>query len=77
MLAGIGPYYYYLRIEQGRNVLRQLVLDPAERDLHADWDAATAGVVGGVPQIAGGEPGDLHLSAIVDDLCVRGERFRV
>jgi hypothetical protein len=61
----------------GRNLLRQLFLDAAERDVHADWDAATAGVVGGSRQIAGGEPGDPHLSAIVDDLCVRSERFGV
>lgn len=31
----------------GRRLARQLFLDPAERDLHADWDAATAGVRGG------------------------------
>jgi hypothetical protein len=28
----------------GRRLLRQVFLDPAERGLHADWDAATAGV---------------------------------
>ncbi|MDZ7881482.1 MAG: helix-turn-helix transcriptional regulator [Mycobacterium sp.] len=28
----------------GRNLLRQLFLDPAERRLHLDWDEATAGV---------------------------------
>jgi transcriptional regulator with XRE-family HTH domain len=57
----------------GRNLPRQLFLDAAERDLHADRDAATAGVVGGLRQITGGEPGDPHLSAIVVDLCVRSE----
>lgn len=59
----------------GRNLLRQLFLDPAERQLHVDWDDATAGVVGGLRQIAGGEAADPRLQAIVDELCTRSERF--
>jgi len=61
----------------GRNLLRQLFLDPAERRLHVDWDAATAGVVGGLRQIAGGEAIDPRLDAIVDELCVRSQRFQM
>jgi transcriptional regulator with XRE-family HTH domain len=58
----------------GRNLLRQLFLDPAERRLHVDWDDATAGVVGGLRQVAGGEA-DPRLHAIVDELCTHSERF--
>ena len=60
----------------GRNLLRALFLDPAERALHVDWDEVTAGVVGGLRQVAGGETADPRLGAIVADLCERSERFR-
>jgi len=39
----------------------QLFLDSAERQLHADRDDATAGVVGGLRQVAGGETADPRL----------------
>lgn len=58
----------------GRNLLRQLFLDPAERQLHVDWDDATAGVVGGLRQVAGAEA-DPRLDAIVDELRSQSERF--
>lgn len=59
----------------GRNVLRQLFLDPSERLLHADWDDAAAGVVGGLRQVAGGEVPDPRLDVIVDELCSQSEEF--
>jgi len=58
----------------GRNLLRQLFLDPAERQLHVDWDDATAGVVGGLRQVAAAEA-DPRLDAIVDELRSQSERF--
>jgi transcriptional regulator with XRE-family HTH domain len=61
----------------GHNLLRQLFLDPAGRELHGDWDDATAGVVGGLRQIAGGESTDPRLDAIVDELCAASDRFRM
>jgi DNA-binding XRE family transcriptional regulator len=61
----------------GHNLLRQLFLDPAERRLHLDWDEATAGVVGGLRQIAGGEAADPRLDAIVDELSASSERFQL
>jgi DNA-binding XRE family transcriptional regulator len=61
----------------GRNLLRQLFLDPAERRLHLDWDEVTAGVVGGLRQIAGGEAADPRLDAIVDELSATSERFQL
>lgn len=61
----------------GHNLLRQLFLDPAERRLHVDWDEATAGVVGGLRQIAGGENTDPRLDTIVDELSASSDRFRL
>lgn len=52
----------------GRNLLRALFLDPAERRLHRDWDAAAAGVVGGLRQVADGETRDPRLDTLVDEL---------
>jgi transcriptional regulator with XRE-family HTH domain len=60
----------------GVNLLRQLFLDPAERALHVDWADATAGVVGGLRQVAGGDP-DPRLEAIVDELSTQSEQFRI
>jgi transcriptional regulator with XRE-family HTH domain len=59
----------------GKNLLRQLFLDPSERDLHADWDDATHGVVSGLRQIAGGEANDPRLDVIVDELRASSPRF--
>lgn len=61
----------------GRNLLRQLLLDPAERRLHLDWDDATAGVVAGIRQIAGGQAADPRLDALVDELCASSDRFQI
>jgi len=58
----------------GRNLLRQLFLDPSESQLHVDWDDVTAGVVGGLRQVAVSE-GDPRLDAIVDELRSQSERF--
>jgi transcriptional regulator with XRE-family HTH domain len=60
----------------GRNVLRQVFLDPGDRELHLDWDRATAGVVGGIRARAGADPEDPHLAALVGELSMRSDRFR-
>lgn len=59
----------------GCNLLRQLLLDPTERDLHVDWEHATAGIVGGLRQVAGSMPTDPRLQGLVDELCCRSEWF--
>lgn len=59
----------------GVNVLRQLFLDPAERELHADWDEVTAGVVGGLRQVAGGQAVDPRLELLVDKMCSLSSHF--
>ena len=60
----------------GRNVLRQLFLDPGDRELHQDWDRGTASVVGGLRERAGADPEDPQLAALVGELSIRSERFR-
>jgi transcriptional regulator with XRE-family HTH domain len=60
----------------GKNLLRALFCDPAERRLHADWDELTVGIVGGLREVAGGQAPDPRLDAIVDELCAASERFR-
>ena len=60
-----------------RNLLRALFLDPAERDLHADWDDATAGVVSGLRQVADGEVVDPRLPGLVEELRASSERFEM
>jgi transcriptional regulator with XRE-family HTH domain len=60
----------------GRNLLRQLFLDPAERQFHVDWDGAAAGIVGGLRQVAGGETTDARMHTLVGELSSRSEQFR-
>ncbi|MGO4445551.1 helix-turn-helix transcriptional regulator [Mycobacterium sp. 2YAF39] len=59
----------------GRNLLRALFLDPAERQLHLDWDDAAASVVGGLRQVAVGETYDSRLHTLVDELRVSSASF--
>lgn len=59
----------------GRNLLRQILVDPAERQLHVDWDDAVAGLVGGLRQVAGVAAGDAKLGALVDELARRSDHF--
>lgn len=61
----------------GRNLLRALFFDPAERELHADWEDATAGVVSGLRQVAGGEANDPRLDVLVEELRASSRRFEM
>lgn len=60
----------------GRNLLRQVFLDPGDRELHLDWERATAGAVGGLRAAAGTDPDDPRLAALVGELSIRSDRFR-
>lgn len=60
----------------GRNLLRQVFLDPGDRELHLDWERATAGVVGGLRAVAGADPEDPQLAALVGEMSIRSDRFR-
>lgn len=60
----------------GRNLLRQLFLDADERRLHADWEEATAGVVGGLRANVGAAPPDARVAALIEELSTNSDRFR-
>ncbi|WP_433284331.1 helix-turn-helix transcriptional regulator [Pseudonocardia sp. CA-142604] len=60
----------------GKNLLRQVFLDPGDRELHVDWERATASVVGGLRAAAGADPEDPNLAALVGELSMRSDRFR-
>lgn len=60
----------------GQNFLWWRLLDPAARELFVDWDEATYVAVGGLREIAGSDPDDPRLRALVDELSIRSERFR-
>lgn len=80
------------RLRPGENRLRSLFLDPAERDFHSDWEAATADFVGafrrsvGVPaadpdpDLAGDLGGtgvpDARVVELVGELSLASARFR-
>jgi transcriptional regulator with XRE-family HTH domain len=58
----------------GRNVLRELLLDPAAVDMHADWERATRSLVGHLRERA--DPDDPQLAALVGELSLRSDHFR-
>jgi MmyB-like transcription regulator ligand binding domain len=60
----------------GQNFLRWRLLDPAARDLYADWDEATDVVVSGLREAAASDPYDPRLRLLVDELSAVSERFR-
>jgi hypothetical protein len=60
----------------GQNFLRWRLLDPAARELYADWDEATASAVGGLRELTGHCPNDARMRALTDELCTVSARFR-
>jgi transcriptional regulator with XRE-family HTH domain len=60
----------------GRNLLRAVFLDPEERELHQDWDRATADAVAGLRAVSASDVDDPRLAALVGELSVHSERFR-
>jgi transcriptional regulator with XRE-family HTH domain len=60
----------------GQNFLRWRFVDPAARELYADWDEATASVVGGLRELSGPCANDSRLRALTDELCAVSARFR-
>jgi hypothetical protein len=60
----------------GRNLLRQVFLDPGDRELHLDWERVTASVAGGLRATAGADPEDPRLAALVGELSIGSDRFR-
>jgi transcriptional regulator with XRE-family HTH domain len=60
----------------GVNRLLAAFLDPAERQLHENWDQATASAVGQLRATMGARADDPQLTALVGELSVKSERFR-
>jgi hypothetical protein len=64
------------RLRPGENRLRSLMLDPEEREFHADWEAATAQFVGSFRKSIGGDTSDARAIALVGELSLASARFR-
>lgn len=64
------------RYRPGVNLLEALFLDPGERELREDWDRATRDSVAGLRAISVADPVDARLTALVDELSMRSDRFR-
>jgi len=60
----------------GRNRLRAVFLDPAERRLYPDWDRATARLVAGFRASVGTDIDDPRVVQLVGELSLASERFR-
>ena len=59
-----------------QNFLRWRLLDPAARDLYADWHEATDVAVSGLREAAGSDPDDPRLRSLIAELSTASERFR-
>ncbi|WP_375479935.1 helix-turn-helix domain-containing protein [uncultured Jatrophihabitans sp.] len=64
------------RLRPGENRLRSLMLDPEEREFHADWDAATAEFVGSFRKSIGRDTDDARIVELVGELSLASARFR-
>jgi transcriptional regulator with XRE-family HTH domain len=60
----------------GQNFLRWRLLEPAARELYADWDEATASAVTGLRELSGLHPTDARMRALIDELSAVSARFR-
>ena len=63
-------------LQDGRNRLRAVFLDPAEQALYPDWDQATAGLVAGFRESVGTDVDDPRFVQLVGELSLSSERFR-
>lgn len=64
------------RFAVGRNRLRDVFLDPAERGLFPDWEAGTARLVAGFRERIGTDADDPRVVDLVGELSLGSERFR-
>lgn len=63
------------RLEPGGNQLRDLFLDPAERAMHREWDAAAICLVSSLRQAVGNEIDDPGFISLVEELSLASPRF--
>ena len=64
------------RLRAGENRLRSLLLDPEEREFHADWESATAEFVGSFRRSIGADTTDARVVELVGELSLASARFR-
>jgi transcriptional regulator with XRE-family HTH domain len=64
------------RLVTGANRLRDVFLDPGERDLYPDWEEATERLVAGFRQSVGLDAGDQRVIELVGELSIASPRFR-
>jgi transcriptional regulator with XRE-family HTH domain len=72
LVTAISPNY-----APGVNILRAVLLDPAERDLRRDWEELTQEGVASLRALVGPDVSDPRLVKLVGELSVRSERFRL
>jgi transcriptional regulator with XRE-family HTH domain len=70
LAAALSP-----RLTVGRNRLRDVFLDPAERALFPHWDRAAAGLVAGFRQSVGTDTDDPRFIELVGELTLASPRF--
>jgi transcriptional regulator with XRE-family HTH domain len=63
-------------IRPGANRLRSVFLDQEERDLHPDWEQATAAMVASFRASLGTDVDDPRIAQLVGELSLASERFR-
>lgn len=63
-------------IAPGRNRLRSLFLDDAERALYPDWDQATTGLIASFRASIGTDVDDPRIAQLVGELSLGSEHFR-
>jgi transcriptional regulator with XRE-family HTH domain len=61
--------------EVGQNLSRWRFTDAAAKQIHPDWDEATALAVGGLRALFAEDPDDPRLRALIDELSNSNERF--
>lgn len=71
LARALSPHY-----RPGVNLLRAAFLDPADRELHQDWERATEEAVSGLRALAGTAIDDTRLTELVGELSLASERFR-
>lgn len=64
------------RLTPGENRLRSLLLDPAERDFHTDWERQVRGFVAAFRGSVRGQEDDPRIRELVGELSLASARFR-
>ena len=64
------------RLRPGQNRLRSLMLDPEEREFHADWEAATAEFVAAFRNSISEHITDAAILELIGELTLNSGRFR-